>query len=514
MKHDTTTMTEGDRIDQAWVRGGILWILALGALLLSFGGTVASMLSTWSNSASYNHCFLIPVISAYLVWERRALFSVIPPRPNWWGAAGVLAFALLWLLGRMAGAMVVEQFALVLMIQASVLAFFGWPATRALLLPVGFLLFAVPFGDFLVKPLQDFTAVFTVEAIKLVGIPVYMEGVFISTPSGDFHVAEVCSGVRFLIATVPLGVLFADIAFKSWWRRAAVIALSFVVPIVANGIRAFGIVYIAYLTDNEYATGVDHLVYGWIFFAIVIFLLFAIGMIFADKPRDEPVFKMPERISGRAPATLGGFGAVAVAVVLLANTAPLGHARIEEAMTHYTVPTLAAPAVGAGWRALPTSPPHRWKPNFRGVDAELVQDYERADGARVTLYYGYYGSQREGVELVQFGNTVVAPEPWEWSSRRAKAVDARVDRVISSRIITRFFARHVWHWYWSGGQVTTKPHLVKLHDLAAKLTGGEKAAAVVALSTPETTTAGQAEEVLKDFLDAMSADLPGIPGAR
>ena len=502
-----------ERLKAAWLRGGIIWFLVLCALLLSFAGTVSSMVSTWWNSASYNHCFLVPLISGYLVWERRAMFSSVAPRIWWPGIAGVLACSGLWLVGRLGGAMVVEQFALVFMIQASFLAVFGWQAVRVLVLPLGFLLFAVPFGDFLVAPLQDFTAVFTVWALRLIDIPVFMEGVFISTPSGDFHVAEACSGVRFLIATVPLGVLFADIAFKSWFRRAAVVALSIVVPIIANGIRAFGIVYIAYLTDNEYATGVDHLVYGWIFFSVVIFLLIAIGMLFADKPAGEPAYKAEGTEPGRRPARFGQFTAVAVVIVALANLGPLGQVRVVAATQNFTLPSLAAPVAGGDWRAVISAPATSWKPVFRGVDAELTQVFERTDGVQVTFYYGYYGAQRQGAEVVQFGNTVAAPSPWEWSSRTRQQlmdISAAPEEVIATDILTRHRQRLVWHWYWSGGHSTTSPTIVKISDLWAKLTGGETAASVVAVSVEKTFTDEAAQAALADLLSHLSSGLPGF----
>ncbi|RMF11635.1 MAG: exosortase A [Alphaproteobacteria bacterium] len=515
MHDDTAVIPEAERLDQAWIRAGVIWALVVVALIVSFGNTAATMVSTWWNSASYNHCFLVPLISAYLVWERRQLFQQIAPRTNWWGVGAVLGAAVLWLVGRLAGAMVVEQFALVSMIQASVLAFFGWHATRALILPVFFLVFAVPFGDFLVPPLQDFTAEFVVYALRVVGVPVYMEGVFLSTPSGDFHVAEACSGVRFLIATVPLGVLFADLAFSSWYRRAMVIVLSVVVPIVANGFRAFGIVYIAYLTDNEYATGVDHLVYGWIFFAIVILLLIAIGMLFSDKPIDAPAFRLPRGESNERPSALGQFGMIAVAVLVMANLAPLAYHRVSAAARDFTVPELAAPMARDPWRQVESATDEIWRPRFRGVDAEFVQDYERSDGARVRLYLGYYGAQREKAEVVQFGNTVVAPEPWDWSSGRNTQVqvNGRPHPVIESRLITRHRARLVWHWYWSGGRITANPYVAKVSDLTAKLLGGEKAAAIIAVSVEETLTPMVARETLTDFLNHLNNELPGWPGA-
>jgi exosortase/archaeosortase family protein len=141
----------------------------------------------------------------------------------------------------------------------------------------------VPFGDFIVPVLQEYTAWFAVWLLQLSGLPMYREGLYISIPAGDFVVAEECSGVRYLIASVALGLIYAYISYRSVWRRAALVALAIALPIIANGIRAWGIIMIAHWTDMEHAVGVDHLIYGWVFFGFVMLLLFWLGSLWWEK---------------------------------------------------------------------------------------------------------------------------------------------------------------------------------------------------------------------------------------
>ena len=98
--------------------------------------------------------------------------------------------------------------------------------------------------------------------LRVAGVPVFHDGVLIETSSGLFEAAEACAGVRFLIANVMIAALFAHFAYRRAWKVAAFMSLALTVPVVANGLRAFGIVYIAFWTDNKYASGVDHVVYG------------------------------------------------------------------------------------------------------------------------------------------------------------------------------------------------------------------------------------------------------------
>ena len=500
----TATIKERD-----WYIAGAAWLAAIIAIVGLFAGTAVNMVDTWLNSATYNHCLLIPLIAAYLTWERREIFQLTTPRPQIAGLMLVAAAGFLWLLGRLVGVLMVEEFALVFALQGATLAIFGWTVTRALLLPIGFLLFMVPFGDFLVQPLQNLTADFVVWFLRIIGVPVFRDGVFLSTPSGEFHVAEACSGVRFLIAMIPLGVLLADMAFKSWGRRIAVVALSFTVPIVANGIRAFGIVYIAYLTDNEYATGVDHIVYGWIFFSIVTLALIFIGMSFSDKPIDAPAIDF-SWVKASPSSTPAKIGVITLLVGVLSAPWPW---LAERAMTIAPAPiaALAAPEASGPWLRMTDTRAPSWTPRYKGVSDELVARYQRNDGAEITFYYGYYAIQGGGGELIQFGNGIDLGR-WSWSASRTRAITLANGDVAAreSEISAIGEARRVWHWYWIGGHLTSNDYLAKAWHLWARLSHGSDAAAVVAFSTHEGYRAEEAPAVLADFLAHARADLPGF----
>ncbi len=184
---------------------------------------------------------------------------------------------------------VIEQLAAVSLIPLLVWMTLGWTTVRILAFPLGFLLFAVPMGEGLIEPLMQFTASFTVHLLRLTGIPVFWEGTFFSIPSGDWSVVAACSGIRYLIASLFLGVLYAYLNYRSFWRRIAFIALSAIVPILANGLRAYLIVMIGHLSGMKLAVGIDHLIYGWVFFGFVMFLLFALGNLWSERPVSEIV---------------------------------------------------------------------------------------------------------------------------------------------------------------------------------------------------------------------------------
>src|SRR4029453_4693921 len=128
---------------------------------------------------------------------------------------------------------------------------------------------------------------FTVTALRLSGIPVYREGTFFTIPSGNWSVVEGCSGLRYLIASITVGTLYAYLTYQKLWKRGLFFAFSVIVPIISNGMRAYMIVMIAHLSDMKLALGVDHLIYGWGVFGGVILLLFWAGSFWRDDDRPD-----------------------------------------------------------------------------------------------------------------------------------------------------------------------------------------------------------------------------------
>src|SRR2546423_2665225 len=111
--------------------------------------------------------------------------------------------------------------------------------------------------------MQDFATRFTDIGLMLIGVPHYTEGTTIELTNGRFEVAEACAGLRFLIATVALAVLFAHLNYQKPYKVALLLSAAIIVPLIANGLRCLGIILLAHVTNNQLAVGADHLVYGW-----------------------------------------------------------------------------------------------------------------------------------------------------------------------------------------------------------------------------------------------------------
>lgn len=485
--------------DPAWIEAGLAFA-ALAALLgWAMRDAVGAMAATWWNDVTYNHGMLVPPISAYLLWGARRGLAAIPPRPEPLALAPLLCCVGAWVLGQAADAQVVQQAAFVGALASLAVLVFGRAFARAAWFPLCFLGFMVPAGDFLIAPLQDLTAAFSVALLRLVGIPTYVEGILIYIPSGAFEVAEACAGLRFLIANVVVAALFAYLAYERPWKRALFLALGVALPILANGLRAFGIIILAHATDHQVAAGADHIIYGWGFFSAVMLLLLWIGNRFADRPVGVP--PAPPAPRAARPARHRWAIAAAAALAILS-----GHAYASALMAAPDGPgrplatPLAPPFAPAGWAASPLPSP-AWDPVFVGPDRVVRAAWAKA-GDGVELAVAWYDWQRQGAEAVNEGNRFADEVAWTRVSTGRAEVAGRHARVDTLRGPSG--GRVVASWYWVGGRLTADPMEAKLLQTWSTLTGRNRAAAVVALSAPFEE---RPEEALA-AVGRLAADLP------
>lgn len=276
-----------DRLPEAWRTPLLAMTVAVLVLLTMAAREWGEMLHQWWNIDTYNHILLIPFIIAWLVAMKLDALAKLEPRP-WLPGIGLVAAGLgLWLVGRVTDINLIAHAGAVGAVQGVVVAMLGQRVSLLLALPIGFAAFLVPFGDEIIPPLQMITADIAIALTLWSGIPAVIDGIYIDTPVGLFIVAEACSGVKFLIAMVTLAVLLCFTRFESWVRRAVLMIAAIVVPIIANGIRAWGTIFIAQSQGVEFAAGFDHIFYGWIFFAIVVALVLAGAWRFFEREPEE-----------------------------------------------------------------------------------------------------------------------------------------------------------------------------------------------------------------------------------
>jgi exosortase A len=480
-------------------------VLFSSLLLVSVGfrSTISAMVEVWRSNPTFSHGFLVLPIALYMVWFRRKQLVRVSPAPNFWGLLPVVLFVTLWFAGYLGSVRLVEELAFVGMLVAIAFTILGRVATRVMLLPLLFLFFAVPFGESLISPLQDYTAWFTVGALRLSHVPVVLVSRTIYEPSGTWEVAEACSGVRYLLSSVMLGACLCFFALRSWRRRVTVMAASVVVPVITNGLRAYGIVLLGHLTDNNLARGADHIIYGWLFLSFVSFILVMITLHWQEPTNGTATGNSEITLSSRSvkfgtSVRLHRF-VLAGLLVLSAVAIALFWTARDAARPNGNLTAIAWP-VTAPWHPVEGAT-EGWMPRAAFPLAQVSQRYLAEDRC-VDLSVVYYSTQKGGVEAL--GPFTLVSDPRLWSRERIDSTDATVDgtrlRVVQVLLRTGNTRRLVWSWYWVGGEQTANSFRAKFLQAKSRLFSGPTAAAVIAISSGFADNSDDARAALQDFL--------------
>lgn len=484
----------------------VLLVLALVLPMLVYRETLLSMVEIWNRSETFTHQYLILPISLWLIWRNRDQLHGLTPQPFLPGLLLLALCSLGWLLGELADVQVVKHFALVSIMISAVVTVLGLRMARVIAFPLFFLIFAVPAGEVLIEPLIEFTADFTISALQITGIPVWREGNTFVIPSGRWSVVEACSGVRYLIASLTLGVLYAHLTYRSRWRQAGFVLLSVVVPVIANGLRAYMIVMIGHLSSMQLAVGVDHLIYGWLFFGLVMFLMFWIGGFWIDSKKtpaadhaaaaDLPTAARPLQAAA-APARLALTAILTVAAIALGPAYATYMHRLDASGAPVDLNALRS-----NWHD--SAAFSSWMPAFHPGVADLSRYYGH-DGMQVGLYVRYYRGQRPGATLVSSVNRVLPEKESQWirtgNAVRSETVAGQTLAVREEIISSASGRMMIWRWYWIDHRFVENDYLAKLLQTKSQLEMQGDDGAALFVFTPFGEQPDKARATLRRYLD-------------
>lgn len=468
-----------------------LFIL-LGVLYLP---VIGSLIRMWWGSDDYSHGFLVPFISLYMVWTKRSRLKQRPIAPNFWIGAPLVTLAGLALLGgRMGGIVVLEEISLVLMIAGLVSLLMGKERLRIALLPILYLLFMIKIfgegGDRFHWPFQLLAANIGVWLLQSLGFPAFREAQYIQLPHVTLEVAAACSGVRFLLSIIALGVPLAHFTQRTKFRKIGLTLFAVTIAILANGLRVALIGIWAYY-GGSVVHGPFHIFDG-IFVAWIGFAALFIGAWFLSKGPKEVASsaRSEDGLSGAAvDQSFPGWGrgtsrrwngAWRVAFALLLATAGVVYSYQND-----PIPIEKGfgkiPMVSGDWRGRALDPRET---HFRieGPYAEMARVYTNSAGDAVDLYVGYFDKQEHGRDLVNyrtFRKFHRGEEEMEIPSGFGGSF--RVNRAVLQEGGER---REVFFWYDLNGRVVANRYRAKIWSLWDALKRGRTDGAIVVISAP------------------------------
>lgn len=440
-----------------WLSWGIL--LALLGFIYQDG--LARMLTNWIDNEEYSHGWFIPLISGYLIWQKRDEISSLPVDKPWPGVVLTLFGLAIYFLGEMSAITVIVMYSMIIVLAGVAMSLVGWTIFKRIWIAFLFLVFMIPIPSVIYQQLSQSMQLISSELgvmiIRLLGISVYLEGNVIDLGTYKLQVVEACSGLRYLFPLMSLAFICAYFFRDAFWKRILVFFSSIPIAISLNSLRIGVIGILVEYFGSDMAEGFLHDFEGWIVFMICLALLlleiWALSRI-RGKRRPFPEvfgFDVPGTPSDGVMRYRTGMVAYGVSVLLVATTA-VGATAIAERQEYQPHREILAlfPATLGEWKGRRETMEPIYVDRLSFTDYYLG-DYFNKDATPINLYIAYYQNQRRG-ESIHSPRACLPGSGWKIESLRQIVFDdikfdgvpLEVNRVVIKK---GEFAQLVYYWF-------------------------------------------------------------------
>ena len=481
--------------------GMLCLVLAVVAAGLYFREGIDALLVAWQ-LPEYSHGPLIPVLSALLFLRQLKEVPVNDgPVSDRGVGVGVLIFAmLLGLIGKLSGIDDIVAYALIVWVAAMLLISFGWSTGKHFWPPVVHLVYMLPLpGVFYFKVstwLQSVSSEFGVWMLHVIDVPVFLEGNIIDLGVYKLHVAEACSGLRYLFPILSFSYIFAVLYRGPVWHKAVLLLAAAPITVVMNSVRIAFAGWIVNYAGLEYLEGFTHFFEGWVIFMVCVALLFLLAwlMLFLhpERPGLMDALDLDTTGLGTQAARLNlvrASPAMISAVVILAASALAWQVRPQvEPVPIDREPFVLFPREIGDWQSTPTAP------LTAGVEAALgADDYHSVQlskagaDAPVGLFMAWYEDQSNGgthspeVCLPGAGWEIAWIERVDLGAELGIGKAYNVNRAIIQKGEQRMMA---YYWFEQHGRHIAWDYAAKFWLLWDGVTIGRTDGAMVRLLTP------------------------------
>jgi exosortase D (VPLPA-CTERM-specific) len=500
------------------------WVLGFVAVLLAgvaFRGALIELVRRWTTQEEYSHGFLIPLVTAWLLWTRRDTLLASIGRPAWTGIVPILLAMVLHVVGQLSAIFILSQLAFIAALLGIILSVGGFSLLRVAFVPVIFLIFAIPLPYFidanLSLQLQLISSQLGVFFIRLFQIPVYLDGNIIDLGTYKLQVVDACSGLSYLFPLLSLSFLAAYLFHAPIWQRALVLLSSIPITIVMNGFRIGMVGVTMDRWGPRMADGVLHLFEGWIIFmasalllTVEVFMLARLsgkGFLEAFRVPTNAVRSSAgaksDRI-GRMPlyACLLLICATVLTGLMISNRSEI----IPERSRFVTFPTTIGDWHGRA-SMLESQVEHGL-----ALEDYILSDYSKADGKVVNLYVAYYASQRTG----ESPHSPLVCIPGEgWSITKLEHTSFGTGQPLNRATIERNGSKQlVYYWYEERGRRIASEYWSKWYLLLDAIIKNRSDGAMIRLITTvlpselERDADLRLRSLMHDLLPRLSGYLP------
>ena len=526
-------LVEEKKLTPRSVEQNLLWLLWSGCLILLifvFRTGLDDMLKWWE-TPEYSHGYFIPCITIYLIWLRRSELTLTSAFKDSLSGLLIMVFGLVvFLLGNLAALRVLEQYAFLIGIAGIFTAAFGVQGLRIASIPLFFLVFMVPFPNFIINnlssKLQLISSWLGVEFIRFCNIMVYLEGNVIDLGVYKLQVVDACSGLRYLFPLSSLAFLCAYLFKGPFWQKLLIFLSSAPLTIFMNSFR---IGVIGVLVDNwgsEMAEGFLHDFEGWVVFLLCMVLLFIEMWIFSRiSGRNlamRELVQIPEEWgANHAQTTKFTLNKSVYAVLLLLV---LGGGISEKVRNRADIipqrnEFLNFPTQLGSWRGKNEYLSDYYLKELKLTDYVIINFFQPESENSVNFYSAYYQSQRQGA-VVHSPRSCIPGDGWQiisfeqrdFSEFQLDGQPLKVDRAVISKGDNK---QLVYFWFAQRGRIVTDEYMVKWYLFYDAITLNRTDGALIRLVTTieKNEDPALADKRLQAFMTDLLPELPAyLPG--
>lgn len=444
---------------------------------------------SWYLQEEYSHGYLVPLVTAWMLWVRRHDVITNLGRPIWMGAALVALAASLHIISQLSGILILSQMAFVITLFGIVLAIGGYALMRVTFAPIAFLIFAIPLPDFLNAglslDLQLISSKLGAAFINLFNAPVYLEGNIIDLGTYKLQVVDACSGLRYLFPLCSLSFLAAYLFQAPIWQRVFVALSSIPITVAMNGFRIGAVGITVDRWGPSMADGMLHFLEGWIIFlASTLVILIEVYLLarISKRPFSESFGVLTGAKSTASAAVLSKDHRPFYACLFLILT--ILFAGTFTGIRSETIPErsrfVTFPADIGDWHGHASS----LAPDVErtlGLDDYILSDYSDPSGKIVNLYVAYYASQHR----FKYHSPLVCIPADGWSIISFERTKNDVGHPMNRAIIERNGSRQlVYYWYEERGRKIASEYLSRLYLIYDSIFMNRSDGALIRLVTP------------------------------
>jgi exosortase len=268
----------------AWLPGRILWAAgpatrAYAALVLIaaalFHETLGDLVRIWVSSSSFRHGLFVGPLCLWLALRKTEEMPAPVAAPA--ALFAVAGSVLVLLLGRVSGAGLLEHAGFVGVIISGAIVAYGWAIARSSAIILSLMVLLIPFGEVALPALKAIATEGAYSLLSLAGIGASVDAHVLTTASGRYAIADGCAGLNFLLASLIVSAVVAEMGLVGLAARLSFLVMAATAAIGANILRVFAVIAIATLSNGDIPIASDHLALSMMIYGALILLLIEAG---------------------------------------------------------------------------------------------------------------------------------------------------------------------------------------------------------------------------------------------